>query len=152
MAADTIDHSTLTKLVEVGTVRAARVVGQDGGWGVIVKDRKTERSLAAQRGQVRLFRKLETVVAYLKSIGIGRFDVDAINYDPARTDRRRPDRTEALKQTHEAAAYDKWFREQVQAARDDPRPSVAHDEVSARWAKKRAQLVKKAKTGRGAKA
>jgi hypothetical protein len=152
MTSETIDHGTLAKLVEAGTVRAARVVGQDGGWGVIVKDRKTERPLAAQRGQVRLFRKLETVVAYLKSIGIGRFDVDAMNYDPARTDRTRPDRAEALKQTHEAAAYDKWFREQVQSALDDPRPSVRHDEVSARWAKKRAQLVKKTKAGRGAKA
>jgi len=124
MTSETIDHGTLAKLVEAGTVRAARVVGQDGGWGVIVRDRKTERPLAAQRGQVRLFRKLETVVAYLKSIGIGRFDVDAMNYDPARTDRTRPDRAEALKQTHEAAAYDKWFREQVQAALDDSRPSV----------------------------
>ena len=47
MTSETIDHGTLAKLVEAGTVRAARVVGQDGGWGVIVKDRKTERPLAA---------------------------------------------------------------------------------------------------------
>jgi hypothetical protein len=57
----------------------------------------------------------------------------------------------ALKRAHKAAAYDKWFRGQVQDALDDPRPSVRNDEVSARWAKKRARLVKKAKGAHGAK-
>ena len=28
--------------------------------------------------------------------------------------------------------YDRWFRAQVQAAIDDPRPSVSHDAVMAR--------------------
>ncbi|USX15589.1 hypothetical protein NHH88_07350 [Oxalobacteraceae bacterium OTU3CAMAD1] len=31
----------------------------------------------------------------------------------------------------EAAAYDRWFREQVQAALDDPSPSIPHDQVMA---------------------
>ncbi|USX21958.1 stability determinant [Oxalobacteraceae bacterium OTU3REALA1] len=31
----------------------------------------------------------------------------------------------------EAAAYDRWFREQVQAALDDPCPSIPHDQVMA---------------------
>ena len=31
----------------------------------------------------------------------------------------------------EAAAYDHWFRDQVQAALDDPRPSIPHDQVMA---------------------
>lgn len=29
-------------------------------------------------------------------------------------------------------SHDRWFREQVQAAIDDPRPSVPHDEAMAR--------------------
>lgn len=29
------------------------------------------------------------------------------------------------------AAYDRWFREQVQAALDDPRPGIPHDQVMA---------------------
>lgn len=33
-------------------------------------------------------------------------------------------------ETQEAAdAYDAWFRAKVQASIDDPRPSVAHDQV-----------------------
>jgi len=88
---------------------------------------------------------------YLRGIGIPRFDVDVVDYDPERARRARPDRAQALKRAHQAAAHDKWFRGQVQAGLDDPRSSIAHEEVSARWAKKRAQLVKKAKGAQGAK-
>jgi len=31
----------------------------------------------------------------------------------------------------EAAAYDTWFRDQVQKAIADPRPSIPHDQVMA---------------------
>lgn len=151
MAEEAIDHRTLAKLVESGAVRAARVISQAGGWGVIVTCGKTARPLAAQRGKVRLFSKLETVAVYLRGIGIPRFDVDVVDYDPERARRARPDRSEALKQAHEAAAYDKWFRGQVQVALDDPRPSMPDEEVSARWARKRARLVRKAKGAQGAK-
>lgn len=151
MAEEAIDHRTLARLVESGAVRAAHVISQAGGWGVIVTCGKIARPLAAQRGNVRLFSKLETVAVYLREIGISRFDVDVVDYDPERTRRARPDRSEALKRAHEAAAYDKWFRGQVQAALDDPQPSIPNEEVSARWAKKRARLAKKAKGAHGAK-
>jgi hypothetical protein len=151
MAEEAIDHRTLAKLVESGAVRAARVISQAGGWGIIVTCGKTARPLAAQRGKVRLFSRLETVAVYLRGIGIPRFDVDVVDYDPERARRARPDRAEALKRAHEAAAYDKWFRGQVQVALDDPRPSMPNEQVSARWAKKRAQLVKKAKGAHGAR-
>jgi len=49
----------------------------------------TERALAAQRShQVRIFRKLETLVEYLKGVGIPRFDVDA-ELRPAQHDHRQ---------------------------------------------------------------
>ncbi|WP_294253514.1 hypothetical protein [Propionivibrio sp.] len=76
--AETIDHGTLSRLVEAGAVRGAHIVGQSGGWAVLVKYGMTERPLAVQRSrQVRLFKKFETLVGYLGEIGIARFDVDA---------------------------------------------------------------------------
>lgn len=131
MAAETIDHTTLTKLAEAGVVRSAHVVGQDGGWGLVVKYGVTERSLAAQRSQqVRIFRKLETLVAYLKGVGIPRFEVDAVHYDPnSASAARRPDRAVAMKDAHAAAAYTKWLKVEIQEALDDPSPSVPHDEA-----------------------
>jgi len=101
-----------------------------------------ERPLAAKNTRsVRVWRRFETLASYLKGIGLTQFDVDAANFDrDAVTTAKRPDRAEALKRAHEAAAYDAWFREQVQASIDDPRPSIPGEKVEARFAKKREAL------------
>ena len=144
MATETIDHGTLSRLVEAGAVSGAHIVGRSGGWAVMVRFGTTERPLAAQRSrQVRLFRRFETLVAYLKGVGIARFEVDAAEFDPQTTRPARPDRSEALKHAHEAAAYDVWFREQVQASIDDPRPGITHEVVEAKFAAKREALRKR---------
>lgn len=131
MTTETIDHPTLVKLAEAGVVRSAHVVGRDGGWGILVRYGLTERILAAQRSQqVRIFRKLETLVEYLKGVGIPRFDVDAEHYDPrSATATKRPDRAAAMKDAHAAAAYTRWLKAEVQQAIDDPSPAVPHDEA-----------------------
>ena len=146
----TIDHNTLSRLVEAGAVRAAHVIGQAGGWALFIKYGVAERFLAAQRtGKLRLFRKLETVMLYLKGLGISNFDVDASAYDAeiAKTHHKRPDRAEALKRAHEAAEHDAWFREQVQLALDEAdKPDavlIPHEAVKAEWAAKRAELLQR---------
>jgi len=146
MTTDTIDHTTLARLAEAGAVRSAHVVGQPGGWGILVKYGMTERALAAQRShQVRIFRKFETLVTYLKGVGIARFDVDAVNFDAGtmKATRTRPDRAEALKHAHEAAAYTKWLKAEIQAAIDDPRPSIPNDDVKRHFAERREALRKR---------
>ncbi|KOY61584.1 hypothetical protein AM629_13270 [Photorhabdus heterorhabditis] len=146
---ETIDHGTLSHLVEAGAVRGAHIVGQPGGWAVMVRYGMHERQLAAQRSRnVRLFRKFETLVSYLKKIGIARFDVDSSNYSPDTPNTSRPDRAEALKRTHEAAAYDAWFREQVQQAIDETGPGIPHADVKAKFAAKREALRKRIVQGR----
>ena len=110
---NTIDHVTLQRLVEAGVVSGADVVGQTGGWGVLVKYGMVERALAAKRGAVRIFSRFETLVNYLKSIGISQFNVNASNYDPV-AKRVRPDSSERMKHTFAASEHDKWFREQVE--------------------------------------
>jgi len=153
MSTETIDHNTLSRLVEAGAVRGAHVIGQAGGWGVLIQYGMLERPLAASCSkQVRTFKKLETLVAYLKDIGISRFDVDATQYDPASLKTyTRPDRAAAMRQAHEAAAYDKWFRDEVEQAlkeADDPNTVwIPHEEVKASWAKKRAELMKRINDG-----
>jgi hypothetical protein len=39
-------------------------------------------------------------------------------------DKRSATASERMKRAHQAAAHDTWFREQVQASIEDPRPSV----------------------------
>jgi hypothetical protein len=87
ITANTIDHVTLEHLVEAGAVRGANIVGQPGGWGVVIQYGMTERALAAKRGAVRIFRKFETLVGYLKGIGIASYQVDASHFDPVALNR-----------------------------------------------------------------
>jgi hypothetical protein len=146
MATETIDHSTLSRLVEAGAVRNAHVVGQEGGWAVLVKYGMAERALMAQRSQqVRLFKRMETLVSYLKELGISHFEVNAAGYAPEKVRTYlRPDRAEALRRAHEAAAHDKWFRSQVEDAlreADDPATEwVSHETVKQDMAQQRAAL------------
>jgi hypothetical protein len=153
MTADTIDHTTLSRLVEAGAVCAAHVVGQAGGWAVTVKYGTAERSLAAQRSrQIRVFKRMEKLVSYLKEVGNSRFDVDAAEYTPeGGRDHSRPDRAEALRRTYEAAAHDKWFREQVgeaiREADDTATVWVSNDDAKKGWAKKRAEMVERKAAG-----
>jgi hypothetical protein len=148
MSPETIDHATLSTLVEAGIVRNAHVIGRPEGWSVHVRYGEHERTLIAQRGRhTRLFRRLDTLVSYLRDVGIAEFDVDAKDFTPeSARSAARPDRAEALRKTHEAAAYDAWFREEIQKAieeADDPNTVwVSHEEVKADWQRQRAELGK----------
>jgi hypothetical protein len=147
MTIATIDHATLVQSVSAGTVQSTHVKGQPGGWAVTVSDGRTERTLIAQRNRhMRVFKRMETLVTYLRDVGIAQFDVDAASYSPqGKHSYGRPDRAEALRKTHEAAAHDKWFREQVEeAVRQADSPDavwISNEEVEARWEVKRAELM-----------
>ena len=142
--ANTIDHATLERLVEAGAVRGASVIGQPGGWGVVVQYGMTERALAAKRGAVRIFRKFETLAGYLKDIGIVKYQVDASQYDPhpLKVERTRADASQRLKDAHEAVAYRNWLEGKVGASRkglaDGSNEAIAAEE----WASVRAAKQK----------
>ncbi|MGE7989978.1 hypothetical protein ACQKPE_02810 [Pseudomonas sp. NPDC089554] len=140
-----LDHANLSRLAETGRINATHIVGQPGGWAIQVDIDNQEHVLTAQRsGNVRLFKKLETLVSYLHDLGIERFEVDSSIWDPQQTATyQRPDRAQALKQAHEASAYQAWFIEQVQASRRDPSPAMDDEEVEKFFAARRAQLKAK---------
>lgn len=139
---NTIDHVTLSRLVEANAVNGANIIGQPGGWGVVIKYGMTERALAARRGTVRVFRKFETLVGYLKEIGVVKYQVDATGFDPValKLTRSNEGAGARMKAAHQAAAYDKWFRAQVQEALDDPNPAIPSSEAKKHFAAKRKQL------------
>ncbi|CZZ93343.1 Uncharacterised protein [Bordetella ansorpii] len=43
-----------------------------------------------------------------------------------------PPTTSEFETEEQAARYDRWFRAKVEASRNDPRPSIPHDEAMAR--------------------
>lgn len=142
----TIDHSTLRRLVDAGANVGAEVVGACGGWGVVINYGRASQTLAVTRGKPRTFRQFETLAAYLKGLGITEYRVNTAEFEPGASatypaDKRSAMASARMKRAHQAAAYDTWFREQVQASIDDPRPSVNDDEVRRQFTAKRAALT-----------
>lgn len=145
----TIDHGTLRRLVDAGARIGAEVVGSGGRWGIVINHGRVRQTLAATRGQPKNFRQFETLASYLKQLGIVEYRVNAAGFDEASTQRKAPDRrsaaaSERMKHAHEAAAYNRWFREQVQASMDDPRPSLGHEEAQAHMSERRRALLRQA--------
>jgi hypothetical protein len=140
----TIDHGTLRRLVDAGAPIGAEVVGAAGGWGVVINYGRASQTLAVTRGEPRTFRKFETLASYLKELGITDLRVHTAEFEVANVDKPSDKRSELaaerMKRAHEAAAYDKWFRAQVQASIDDPRPNVSDSEARAMFAAKREEL------------
>lgn len=146
MTVDTIDRTTLEHLVQAGAVKGASIVGQPGGWGVVVHYGLTERALAARRGAIRNFKKFETLVQYLKSIGLVKYQVDASGYEPGTpaSDRKRTDAAERMKDAHAAVAYRNWLEGKVSAARAGMADGSNAPIPDAEWAAERAQWEREA--------
>ncbi len=146
----TIDHSTLKRLVSAGADVGAEVAGYAGGWGVVINYGRASQTLAATRGKPRTFRQFETLAGYLKGLGIVEVRVNTAEFEPGAartdpTDRRSATASARMKGAHQAAAHDTWFRSQIQASIDDPRPSVDGEVAQRRFAAKRAALAKQVK-------
>ena len=148
MSAQTIDTAMARRLVEASAIRGASIIGVPGGWSVTLKLGLTEKALGSQRRDTpRLWRSLDTCMAYLrKDLHIARVDLlDASNHSEVGVPRStRADASARMKLAHAAAAYDKWFRAQLQASIDDPRPSIPHEQVMVEFAERRTALHQRA--------
>jgi hypothetical protein len=123
-----LDHKTLHALARGGALHALTVVGQSGGWRVVVRWRAGESTLTAQRsGAVRVFRRFETVVQYLRAMGVPRFEVDISGYAAADTaqSRRAVAASNRMKRAHRAAAQTSRLRQEVEQALRDSHPQLA---------------------------
>jgi hypothetical protein len=153
MSEHTIDTAMAKRMVEAAAIRGAAIIGQPGGWSVMLKLGMTEKPLGTQRtDKPRLWRSLDRCINYLKNeLHIARFDMlDATNYSAVPIPgKSRGDTAARMRRAHDAAAHDKWFRAQVaqgiQEADDPDTQWVSQEEASASWAKKRAELTKRIK-------
>ncbi|WP_426211655.1 hypothetical protein [Massilia sp. TWP1-3-3] len=127
-------------------------IGHPGGWSVILKLGTQEKPLCVQRtDKPRMWRSLDRCVEYLKrELRIARFELlDATNHSDVAVAgvTSRADAATRLRNAHEAAGHDKWFREEVGQAiaeADDPSAEwVTNDEANTSWATKQAALVKR---------
>lgn len=145
MNKNTVDTAMARRLVDAMAIRGASIIGQPGGWSVMLKLGMTEKALSAQRtDKPRTWRSLDRCVDYLKNeLHLARFDLlDATQHsDVELAGKSRNDASERMRQTHQAAAYDKWFRAEVQQGikeADDPATQwVSNDTVMDESAKRR---------------
>jgi hypothetical protein len=71
-----IDTPTLRALIRTGHTGELVVRGTRGGFFLVVRSGLDEEPLAAQRGGVRKFKRLDAAAAYLSSLGAHRFVVE----------------------------------------------------------------------------
>jgi len=147
---ETIDRATLVNLVQAGAVHETSIIGQPGGWEVVVRYGKVRRALAVKGGQARIFRKLDTLDSFLRGIGLTQYQVDARQFDAEafKATRTNAAASQRLKRAHNAAAYDKWFSAEIDQAikeADDPATKwVSNEDAKAESAKRRAAWLKQA--------
>jgi len=152
----TIDTATARRMAEAGTIRGVSIIGQPGGWSVMLKTGMLEKPLGGQKtDKPRTWRSLDTLTEYLrKDLSIVRIDgVDATHHSSADVHRRgRPDAAARMKRAHEAAAHDAWFRAQVDAGikeADDPATQwISNEDAEASMEKLLTRLEAEGK-GRG---
>lgn len=64
------------ELVQAGAVRDALLLGQNGGYALVLRVGQQERVLAGGKGQPRLFASADTAVNVLRELGMTRCTVD----------------------------------------------------------------------------
>ena len=72
-----IKHTTFTDLVNANAIRRVEV-HNDGKWWVLIRVGNVERILSVKRGHTRRFSSLDSVVKYLQSVGVQRFNVELV--------------------------------------------------------------------------
>lgn len=131
----TLDVSQATAAAHAGGVLSAILKAEGGSFYVELETRTagTAVLVTSNNRRPRAFRNPVKALAVIRELGLqtGRFSLEAWRPDQVEFERQsRPDRAEAMKHTHaNAAAYDTWVRQQVQEAVDDPRPTIAHEDV-----------------------
>lgn len=85
----------------------------------------------ARSTEPRRFSNPVSALSLLRNIGIVAGAFDASHWSPGAKDvpRNKNGRGNAMREAHKAAAYNRWLAGEIQAAIDDPRPSIPHDEV-----------------------
>lgn len=136
-----------------GGFQSVSVRASGGEFFVTAQPRTGGRvTLATTHGKrLRAFRDAGKAIAVLHEIGAHHVQVDTTGWAPEKTtalSRKRPDTAERQRRAHEAAAYDAWFRAEVEKAiqeADSPDAVwVSHEEAERRFAARRAERHKRA--------
>ena len=126
----------LRAAASAGGVAGVTLKGQGSGFFMEIATRSGQDAflVKARSTEPRRFGSPNSALIVLRDIGIAVVQLDATNWNPDQKEvtQSRESRAQAMRQAHEAAAYNHWLAAEIQEAIDDPRPSIPHDEVMAR--------------------
>lgn len=121
---------------DAGGVEGVTLKGQGGAFLVQIATRSGAAAFLAKARshEPRRFSNPIAALNVLRDVGItiGQFDASEWNPDEKEETAGNRGRAEAMRKAHQAAAYSEWLAAEIQAAIDDPRPSIPHDEVMGR--------------------
>lgn len=137
----------LRAAASAGGVAGVTLKGDGSGFLMEIATRSGQDALLvkARSTELRRFGSARSALVVLRDLGIFCAQLDATHWDPNHKEvtQNRDSRARAMRQAHEAAAYNQWLAAEIQKAIDDPRPSVPHDEVMAEMDAYIASLFKK---------
>lgn len=126
----------LRATVGAGGVTGVTLKGRGGGFFVEIATRSGQDAMLvkARTTEPRRFGNPSSALVVLRGVGIDVVQVDASDWDPDQKNmsRSRQNRADAMREAHEAVAYNQWLAAEIQEALDDPRPSIPHDEFVSR--------------------
>ncbi len=123
----------LRATASAGGVVGVTLKGQGSGFFIEIATRSGQDAflVKARSTEPRRFGSPNSALIVLRDLGIAIAQIDATNWNPDQKEvtQNRDSRAQAMRQAHEAAAYNQWLAGEIQASIDDPRPSIPHDEV-----------------------
>lgn len=137
----------LRATASAGGVVGVTLKGQGSGFFMEIATRSGHDALLvkARSTEPRRFGSPNSALIVLRDLGIAVAQLDATNWNPDQKEvtQNRDSRAQAMRQAHEAAAYNQWLAGEIQASIDDPGPSIPHDAVMAEMHADIAALPKK---------
>jgi hypothetical protein len=133
-----LDHNKLLELVNAGAIEQVTARGADGAWALTFAYHHKIYALTAIRSkELRRFARVDSVLSYLRDMGVSEFRVDVSGAEHAYNhSRRRPDLANAMRETHASAAeHKRWLEEALEAM--DGQQTIPGDVVEARMAARR---------------
>ena len=131
----TMTLEQLRATARAGGVVGVTLKGQGSGFFMEIATRSGQDAflVKARSTEPRRFGSPNSALIVLRDIGIAVAQLDATNWNPDQKEvtQSRESRAQAMREAHEAAAYNNWLASEIQASIDDRRPNLKHDEVMA---------------------
>jgi hypothetical protein len=125
----------LRATASAGGVVGVTLKGQGGGFFMEIATRSGKDAILskARSAEPRRFGSPSSALIVLRDVGIAVAQLDATHWNPNQKEatQSRESRAQAMRAAHEAVAYNLQLAKEIQAAIDDPRPSIPHDAVMA---------------------